>query len=181
VTPNPLTGVNANQVITINGSGFVNGTGLKVVVGYTGYTATLTGGQIAFVSSTQILAQINVGVTARMWTVQVVNPNGAASGNASLQVIAPPAIASLSPNPMTRSAAAQTLTINGSGFQTGPALKVVLTTTGASLTLQGAAILSTSATQIKATVNVGNSARNWTVQVVNPNGIGSSTATLTVK
>ena len=122
VTPNPLTGANAGQVITINGSGFLSGTALKVVVGYPGFTATLTGQQIAFVNSTQILALVNVGVTARAWTVQVVNPNGLASNNGSLQVVAPPpppVIASLTPNPMTRSAAAQTLTINGSGFQPG--------------------------------------------------------------
>ena len=182
VTPNPLIGANANQVITINGSGFVNGTGLKAIVGYAGGpTTTLSGGQIAFVNSTQILALIDVGATARTWTVQVVNPNGLASNNGSFQVVAPPAIASLNPNPMTRSAAAQTLTINGSGFQPGSGLHVVLTTAGASLTLQGAVIQFASASQIQATVNVGGTARTWMVQVVNPNGIASSTATLTVK
>jgi hypothetical protein len=182
VTPNPLTGVNANQVITINGSGFVNGTGLRAIVGYAGGpTTTLSGGQIAFVNSTQILALINVGITARTWSVQVVDPNGLASNSGSFQVVAPPAIASLTPNPMTRSAAAQTLTINGSGFQPGSGLHVVLTTAGASLTLQGAAIQSASASQIQATVNVGGTARTWTVQVVNPNGIASSAATLTVR
>jgi subtilase family serine protease len=185
VTPNPLTGSTANQIITINGSGFVNGTGLKVLVGYSGGpTTTLSGGQIAFVSSTQLLALINVGTTARTWTVQVVNPNGLASGNASLPVVAPPvppAIASLTPNPMTRSAAAQTLTINGSGFQTGSTLRVVLASNGSSTTLQGTAIQSASASQIKVTVNVGNTARTWTVQVVNPNGLGSNLATLTVR
>jgi filamentous hemagglutinin family protein len=58
---------------------------------------------------------------------------------------------------------------------------VVLTTAGASLTLQGAVIQFASASQIQATVNVGGTARTWMVQVVNPNGIASSAATLTVK
>jgi subtilase family serine protease len=184
VTPNPMTGSTANQIVTINGSGFVSGTALKVIVGYAGSTTTLSGGQIAFVNSTQILALINVGITARTWTVQVVNPSGLASNSANLQVVAPPvppAIASLAPNPMTRSAAAQTLTVNGSGFQPGTGLRVVLTANGASLTLQGTAIQSASASQIRVTVNVGNVARNWTVQVVNPNGIASNSVTLTVK
>ncbi|MGD0778651.1 MAG: protease pro-enzyme activation domain-containing protein [Candidatus Solibacter sp.] len=185
VTPNPLTGANANQIVTINGSGFVNGTGLKVLMGYSGgATTTLTGAQIEFVSSTQILALIDVGATARTWTVQVVNPNGTASNIYNLPVVAPPvppAIASLSPNPMNRSSAAQTLTIKGSGFQTGSGLKVVLTTTGASLTATGTTIQSASASQILATVSVGASARNWTVQVVNPNGTVSNTAILQVK
>ncbi len=187
VTPNPLTGSNAGQVITINGSGFMNGSGLvptmglKVVVGYPGYTATLSGGQISFVNSSQILALINVGTTARTWTVQVVNPSGLASNSASLQVVAPPAIASLTPNPMPRSNTSQTLTINGSGFQSGAGLRVVLSSYGTSTTLQGSAIKSVSASQIQVSVNVGNTSRTWTVQVLNPNGTGSNTATLTVR
>jgi pseudomonalisin len=182
--PNPMTGSTGAQPLTITGSGFLSGTGLRVVVGYTGSTTTLSGGQIAFVSSTQLLAVVNVGTTARTWTVQVVNPNGLASGTVNLQVVAPPvppAIASLSPNPMTRSAAAQTLTINGSGFLTGSGLRIVLSSNGLSTTLQGTAIQSASASQIKVTVNVGATLRNWTVQVVNPNGMASASATLTVK
>ena len=185
VTPNPLTGANANQIVTINGSGFVNGTGLKVLMSYSGgATTTLTGAQIQFVNSSQILAMINVGSTARTWTVQVVNPNGTASNIYNLPVVAPPvppAIASLSPNPINRASAAQTLTINGSGFQPGSGLHVVLTTAGASLMLQGTAIQSASASQILATVSIGATARNWTVQVVNANGTVSNTAILQVK
>ncbi|MCX6629714.1 MAG: IPT/TIG domain-containing protein, partial [Candidatus Solibacter sp.] len=181
LAPNPLTGASANQILTINGSGFLSGTGLRVVVGYPGFTATLSGAQIAFVNSTQILALINVGVTARTWTVQVVNPTGLASGNGSLQVVAPPTIASLTPNPMTRSTAAQTLTIIGSGFQTGAGLRVMLAANGSSITLQGTAIRSASASQIQVAVNVGNTVRSWTVQVVNPNGAGSNKVPLAVK
>ena len=56
-------------------------------MGYAGGpTTTLSGGQIAFVNSTRILALINVGITARTWTVQVVNPNGIASRAATLTV-----------------------------------------------------------------------------------------------
>jgi hypothetical protein len=184
LTPNPMTGSTANQIVIINGSGFVSGTGLKVVVGYPGGpSTTLIGGQIAFLGSTQILALINVGTTARNWTVQVINPNGLASGNGSLQVVAPPppAIASLTPNPMSRSTAAQTLTINGSGFQTGSGLRVVLSYRGFSSTLQGTTIQSASASQIKVAVNVGATVRTWTVQVVNPNGMASNSATLTMR
>ena len=185
VTPNPMTGANANQIITINGSGFISGTALKVVVSYPGGPATtVSGGQIAFVAGTQVLALVNVGTTARTWTVQVVNPNGMASNIVSLQVVAPPpppAIASLTPNPMTHSTAAQTLTINGSGFQTGSGLRVVLTTSGIATVLQNTALQSTSATQIKVAVNVGAIARTWTVQVVNPDGTASIAAPLTVK
>jgi pseudomonalisin len=183
--PNPMTGSTANQIVTINGSGFVSGTGLRVVVGYAGGSpATLSGGQIAFIGSTQVLALINVGTTARTWTVQVINPNGLASNNGSLQVVAPPpppAIAALTPNPISRSTAAQTLTINGSGFQTGSGLRVVLSYSGFSTTLQGTTIQSASTNQIKVAVNVGATARTWTVQVVNPNGTASNSAALTMR
>ena len=183
VTPNPLTGSNSGQVITINGTGFQSGTGLKVIVGYAGGTPiTLQGsGQAAFVSSTQVLALITVGTTPRTWTVQVVNPSGLVSNAASFQVVGPPTIASLAPNPMPRSGANQTLTINGSGFQPGAALRVILRGGNQTLTLQGAPITSSSATKIQVSVNVGNVARPWSVQVVNPDGTTSIATALTVK
>jgi hypothetical protein len=155
------------------------------VVGYSGGPATtISGGQIAFVNSTQVLALVNVGTVARTWTVQVVNPNGLASGNGSLRVVAPPpppVIASLNPNPIARSAASQTLTVNGSGFQTGAGLRVVLTTNGSSTALLGTAIKSASASQIQVTVNAGATLRTWSVQVVNPDGTASNQVALTMK
>ncbi len=182
VAPNPLTGSNSGQVITINGSGFQSGTGLTVVVGYPGFSTTLQGpNQVAFVNSTQVQALITVGTTPRTWTVQVVNPSGLASNSANLQVAAAPAIASLTPNPMPRSTAAQTLTVNGSGFQPGTGLRVVLRTGNQTTTLQGTAITSSSATKIQVTVNVGAVARTWSVQVFNPNGTASGVSTLLVR
>jgi hypothetical protein len=177
-----MTGSTSAQTLTINGAGFANGPALKVLIGYAGGpTTTLTGTQIAYIGSTQILAAINVGVTARTWTVQVVNPNGLASASASLPVVSPPAIASLTPNPLSRSTAAQTLTINGSGFQAGSGLRVLLSAAGVSTIVQGTAIQSATSGQIKVTVNVGGTARTWTVQVLNPTGPASNAAALTVK
>jgi hypothetical protein len=182
VTPNPLSAVNSNQIITINGSGFVAGAALRVVIGYAGGpSTTLSGGQIAFASSSQVLALVNVGTITRTWTVQVVNPSGLASNSVDLQVVAPPVITSLTPNPMARSSSAQILTINGSGFQTGTTLRVVLAGAGASTTLQGTAIAYASANQIRVNVNTGTTIRTWTVQVVNPDGTASGTAVLTMK
>jgi hypothetical protein len=37
------------------------------------------------------------------------------------------------------------------------------------------------ANQIQVLIDLGNAARTWTIQVVNPNGQASNTATLTVK
>jgi microcystin degradation protein MlrC len=171
VSPNPMTGSNSNQTLTITGSGFQSG--LKVVLGCAGATV----GTIASVSGTVIQVPVNVGTTARTCTVQVVNSNGQASNTVNLQVnapSAPPVIASLSPNPMTGSNSNQTLTINGSGFQSG--LKVVLGCASATV----GTIASVSGTVIQVPVNVGITARTCAVQVVNSNGLASNTVSLQV-
>jgi len=181
VAPNPMTGSTSGQVLVINGSGFQSGTALKVVLAYAGGTpVTLQGSQVAFVSATQVLALATVGTTPRTWTVQVVNPSGVASNAANLQVVAPPVISSVTPNPMTRSSANQTLTINGTGFVTGAGLRVVLRSGTTTMTLQGAAIPSATGTKIQASVNVGTVARTWTVQAVNPDGTASNAVALVV-
>jgi hypothetical protein len=171
-----MTASNANQTLTIAGSGFLSG--LKVVLGCTGATV----GTTSLSASTQIQASINVGTTARTCTVQVVNSNGQASNTVSLPVVAPapprPAIASVSPNPMTVSNSNQTLTINGSGFQSGGGLTVLVGYAG--YTAMGAQVKWVSASQITASINVGASTRNWLVEVINPTGQASNVATFQV-
>ncbi len=184
LSPNPMTGSNAYQILTITGTGFQAGTGWKVVLSYPGTTVTLPPSQLLVESTTQILAQVNVGTTARTWSVEVVNPSGVASNTASLQVTAPPpppAITSLAPNPMTKSSAAQTLTINGSGFQSGSGLTVQLTSGGVLITVPSSAIKFVSSSQLTMQVNVGASARTYSVVVENPGGQVSNAATLTVQ
>jgi hypothetical protein len=173
-----MTGSASPQTLTINGSGFQAGLTVTLTTGAS--TATYQGSFIASVTGTQIQVPVNVGTTARAWTVQVLNPGGAASNTVALTVTAPapPVIASLSPNPMTGSNNSQTLTIKGSGFVAG--LAVTLTTGASTVTYQGSFIASVAATQVQVQVNVGAAARTWTVQVVNPGGAASNTATLTV-
>ncbi|HYW44647.1 MAG TPA: protease pro-enzyme activation domain-containing protein [Bryobacteraceae bacterium] len=174
LSPNPMIASASSQTLTINGSGFQ--AGLTVAASYTGYATNLA---ITSVSATQIQAVINTGTTARTWTVQVTNSNKAASNSVSLTVNAAPApapaITSLSPNPMTVSTSSQTLTINGSGFQAG--LTVAASYTGYSTSLQ---VTSVSATQIQAVINVGTTARAWTLQVTNPNKAVSNAMSLQV-
>jgi pseudomonalisin len=184
LSPNPMTGSTANQALTIAGTGFQGTTGWGVVLSYPGTTVTLPGAQISVTSTTQIVAQVNVGTTARTWSVQVVSPNGVGSNTVSLPVTAPPAppaITTLAPNPMTKSAVAQTLTINGSGFQSGSTLSVKLTSGGVVITVPGSAITFVSSSKLTMLVNVGASARTYSVVVTNPSGQVSNTATLTVQ
>jgi subtilase family serine protease len=173
--PNPMTGSAASQNLTINGAGFVAGTGLQVKVG----TVTYQGSAVGFVSSAQLVVSANVGVSAQSLAVQVTNPNGQAGNSASLTVNAPsvaPAIATLNPNPMTGSSSAQSLTINGSGFVAGTGLQVTVGTAKC----QGAAVNFVSSSQLVVSVNVGASAQNLAVQVTNPSGQASNSVSLAV-
>jgi subtilase family serine protease len=174
LSPNPMTASNANQTLTIAGSGFQSS--LKVSLSCTG-TLTPTSA-----TSTQIQVLVNVGTTARTCTVQVVNSNGQASNTVSLQVVAPapppPAIASVTPNPMTGSNSNQTLTINGSGFQSASGLTVLVGYAG--YTAMGAQVHWVSASQITASINVGTGTRSWLVEVINPSGQASNVATFQV-
>jgi hypothetical protein len=171
LNPNPMTASNSAQPLTINGSGFI--AGVKVTVGGTVYQ----GSQINFVSSTQLVTSVNVGAGAQNLAVQVTNPSGQASNSVSLIVSPPsvaPAIATLSPNPMTGSSSAQSLTINGSGFVAG--VKVTVGGTA----YQGSQINFVSSAQLVASVNVGASAQSLAVQVTNPSGQASNSVNLTV-
>jgi subtilase family serine protease len=163
LTPNPMTGSASSQILTINGSGFVAGSGLKVTVG----ANTFTGSQVTFVSGSQLTVNVTVGIGAQALPVQVTNPNGQVSNTVSLTVNAPviaPVIGSISPNPMTASNSAQTITINGSGFL--PGLRLVI----GPISISGSQIASQTATQIQVNVITGLTARTYPVQVMNSNG-----------
>jgi subtilase family serine protease len=177
LSPNPMTASSSNQPLTITGSGFQSAP--KVSLG--GCTGASVGA-IGLSGSTQIQTTVNVGTTARTCTVQVINSNGQPSNTVSLQVVVPapppPVIASVTPNPMTGSSSNQTLTINGSGFQSGSGLTVLVGYAG--YTAMAAQVKWVSSSQITASINVGASARSWLVEVINPNGQVSNVATFQV-
>jgi hypothetical protein len=150
------------------------------LLGYTGSVTTITGGSMAVLSATQIICLVNVGTATRTWTVQVVNPSGLASNTVNLQVNGLPSITSLAPNTMTHLATAQTLTINGTNFVGGAALRVLFVSGNSVTTFQGTGIKSATSTQIQVSVTVAK-AGTWMVQVVNPDGSATGAATLTVK
>ncbi len=173
LTPAILTGSTGNQTITMAGTNFQSGA--KVNLAYTGGTSTAL--TPATVSTTAIAVAVNVGTTARTWTLQVANPDGKTSSTSNLTVTAPaPTITTLSPTSLTGSTANQNVTINGTFFQSGA--KVKLTYTGGAVTQLTPT--TQTATAITVAVNVGTTARTWTLQVLNPDGKTSATANLAV-
>jgi hypothetical protein len=163
-----MTGSASSQNLTVSGAGFVAGGGLEVAVG----TVTYQGSAVDFVSSSQLVVSVNVGVSAQNLSVKVTIPGGKASNSPTLTVTAPsvaPVIAILGPNPMIGSNSAQTLTIIGSGFQAG--LKLLIG--GTSITASELAMLTP--TELQVSIVTGLSTHTYAVQVVNSNG-GTSNA-----
>ncbi|MGA3018089.1 MAG: protease pro-enzyme activation domain-containing protein [Bryobacteraceae bacterium] len=173
LSPNPMTGSNSGQVLTITGTNFQSG--LTLQVGST----TVTSSQLMSVTATRILVNLVVGLATRPFAVSVKNPDGQVSNSVNFQVNAPPApsITSLNPSQVTGSNAAQTLTINGTGFQSGAGLTVLVGATN----YTGSQVTFVSGSQIKVSVVTGVGARTLNVRVTNASGMASNLATLTVK
>ena len=121
VSPNPATGSNSGQTLTINGSGFVSGAQVKLVwpaVGVTsGGSATLAA---TFISSSQLQITATLGTDPSSWTAQVINPGNITSATYGFSLQAPfPVIQFLSPNSVPVGGSTFTLTVNGSTFDQG--------------------------------------------------------------
>jgi hypothetical protein len=87
VSPNPVTGSNASQPFTINGSNFV--IGANVIL------RDLTTGEVfanrpaSSFSGSQIVINPNFTTAAHTWSVQVINPDGKSASQYQFQVVAP--------------------------------------------------------------------------------------------
>ncbi|MFN0108882.1 MAG: beta strand repeat-containing protein [Blastocatellia bacterium] len=107
-------------VLTVNGTGFVNGS----TVQFNGANRVTT-----FVSATQLTAQILAEdvAGANGPTIRVVSPapGGGTSNEVILTVVNPtPSISSLQPNAIAEGSAGQQLTVTGTGFVIGSAITV---------------------------------------------------------
>ncbi len=112
LSPSSTTAGAAAQTLTINGANFLSSS----TVTYNGVAHTAT-----FVSASQLTIQLSASdqATAGTYAVVVTNPSpgGGASNSVNFTVNNPiPTITSLSPNSTSAGEAAQTLTINGTGF-----------------------------------------------------------------
>ncbi len=157
LSPSSATAGAAAQTLTINGTNFVAAS--TVTYKGVGHTA-------AFVSSEELTITLSASdqATAGTYAVVVTNPapGGGASNSVSFIVGNPvPSITSLSPASATVGAAAQTLTINGSGFMSSST--VTYNGTGHAATY-------VNATQLKITLSTGDQATAgvYAVVVTNP-------------
>jgi RHS repeat-associated protein len=85
VLPNSIPPSSLNQLITINGSNFLNGASL-IFDPPSGPNIASTASKLTIVSSSQINYQVNNGNDIGTWQVRVINPDGQGSGWASFNV-----------------------------------------------------------------------------------------------
>ena len=79
MNPNPVPGSSSDQIVSILGNNFANGTTLKVHVTSSNVNTDLTGTQVNWRTAGQIDITIKVGTTADNWTATVINPDGQSS------------------------------------------------------------------------------------------------------
>src|SRR5207253_1742239 len=115
--PNPVTGSNSRQPFTINGNNFVSGCNVTLRDLSTG--EVFANRTIASLSGSQIVINPNFTTAAHNWSVEVINPGGASSGQFNFAVqalVQAPSISSVSPNPVTGASSAEPFYINGANF-----------------------------------------------------------------
>ena len=110
VYPNPVTGSDSRQTVTVYGNNFVNAPTLTLT--WTVPPLPPAGGyvvpsaDVTFVSTTELQMSIDTTTAADNWTVQATNPDGQSSAAFGFVVDAPvapePSITSLSPISMLR-------------------------------------------------------------------------------
>jgi hypothetical protein len=159
----------SSQNVTVNGTGFVTGTGLAATFSGTGITVNST----TFVSSTQVTANITIaaGATVSARDVTVTNPDaGNATCSGCFTVNAAPTVTSTSPSSRGRGATSQSVTVNGTGFTSGAAA----TFSGTGITVNSTTFVS--ATQVTANITVASNATlsSRDVTITNPDA-GSAT------
>jgi len=172
ISPNTVGAGTGAFVLTVNGSGFVNGS----TVQFNGSNR-----ETVFISATQLTAQILAediaGANGPAIRVVSPTPGGGASNEVILSVINPvPVITSLQPSAIAEGSAGQQLTVNGTGY-----------VVGAAITINGASRITTfvNNTQLTCQLTTAELAHTTTlnVQVVNPSpgGGGSNTVALPVR
>lgn len=179
VSPNPATGSNSAQTLTLTGSGFVSG--CTVTLRGVSFSGTYSNIATTFTSSTQVSISVTLGTDPSTWSAQVINPNGAQSAQVNFTVNAPfPVITSLSPNSKTAGEPAFTLTVNGSTFTSSSTVRWNGSNRTTTPTVSGGGLV----TALQASILASDIASAGTAQVTvfnpSPGGGTSSGATFTI-
>ena len=172
LSPSSYPASNSNQTLLINGSNFQSGATVTFHDPQgTPYARTPTS-----VSSSQLSNQFDDNSDVGTWTVFVTNPDTQTSNTCSFSVTAvaaAPSISNLSPSSYPSNNDNQTMTINGSNFQSGATLNFV-TSAGNTIPSNASKLTLVSSSQISYQFNDGSTPGTWSVTVVNPDTQQSS-------
>ncbi len=181
VVPNSYPASGSNQTMTINGSNFQSGDTLTFIPPEGG-TIGSTAAKLTFVSSTQLSYQFNNSNDVGTWSVRVNSPDGTQHSSyvnftvvantptpTPTTVVAAPTISSVVPNSYPASGSNQTMTINGSNFQSGDTLTFI-PPEGGTIGSTAAKLTFVSSTQLSYQFNNSNDVGTWSVRVNSPDG-----------
>ena len=157
-----------NQNVTVNGSNFQSGLTVTVFLPNSGGTVTLSGSQIQSVSATSFIMVVTLNIQGT-YGIRVNNPGGAQSPifNFSTQYCVN--ITSILPPSPTISNSDQNVIVNGSGFQSGLTVTVILTGSGGTVILSGSQIQNVSSSSFTMVVTL-NVVGQYGIRVNNSNG-----------
>ncbi|HEV3329627.1 MAG TPA: thrombospondin type 3 repeat-containing protein [Bryobacteraceae bacterium] len=174
ITPGSPQPSGGSQILLVKGTGFAMGM-LVIVTAPDGNFVILSGNQITNLTATSFNISVTLAV-AGMYTLQVVGADGQQSApfSFSVRVLTPaPAITGITPNSLQASGNAQTVTVNGTGFQAGLTVAVTGPNGNVTVTVQNVTAASFQMTLVLAT------AGTYMLKATNPDG-QSATFTFTV-
>ncbi|HXO28384.1 MAG TPA: sialidase family protein, partial [Thermoanaerobaculia bacterium] len=167
ISPNPVPGINGDQVITVYGSNFVQGATVvlnDLTYGGGPYTKSTT-----FYGSGQLTISANVTAEYALWSLQVDNPGGTTSSLFYFTTQVPvPAISSISPNPVPGIFGDQVITLYGGNFAPGATVILNDLTHGGGPYTKPTTFYGSGQLTISANVTAENA--TWSAQVDNPGG-----------
>lgn len=175
VSPSPVSGADAPQSFTINGSGFRSGANVTLRDRTNGQT--FANRTISAMSATSITLRPNFTNATATWSVEVINDDGQSSGEFQFSVRAtstrasPPSISSLDPSAPVGSNSNQSFVISGANFATGT--NIILRDRTAGETFANRTPVSLTSSRIQLSVNFTTAVHTWSVEVVNPDGQSS--------
>jgi len=178
VSPNPVSGSNSPQTLTVNGSNFVSGAIVRLRDLTNGGTFDKT--PTSFTSG-QLQISANFTTATATWSAQVINPDGQASSQLNFQVqgsTPAPVLTGVSPNPVSGSNSPQTLTVNGSNFVSGAIVRLRDLTNGGTFDKTPTSF---SSGQLQISANFTTATATWSAQVINPDGQASSQVSFQVQ
>ncbi len=157
-----------NEIVTIVGTGFVNGGSLAASFG-----ANITVNSTTFVDSSHVTANITISGSATTGARNVTLTNGdgsSATGTNVFTVNAAPTVTSTSPSSLDQGATGQNVSIVGTGFDSGASLAASFSGTG--ITVNSTTFVDSS--HVTANITISGSATTGARNVTLTNGDGSS-------